>query len=147
MEKLSIDCIAQHLKVFHEQAVLDKTADFGEPCSTCPHVMKECRLDWLTRMRPLFDRTDIQIRLDYPELPEDSNDRTYPKEELMNQEERKAFRQAVMETMEAILNSDLFTDAAQRSKEDYHFLVSHNTITMADSIVERYERILNEIRD
>ena len=69
MEQLSIDCIAQHLKIFHEQSLLNKTADFGEPCSTCPHVMKECRLDWLTRMKPLFCRTDVQIRLDYPELP------------------------------------------------------------------------------
>lgn len=76
MEQLSIDCIAQHLKIFHEQAVFDKTADFGEPCSTCPHVMKECKLEWLTRMKPLFSRTDIQIRLDYPELPgtKDSHD-------------------------------------------------------------------------
>lgn len=76
MEQLSIDCIAQHLKIFHEQAVFDKTADFGEPCSTCPHVMKECELEWLTRMKPLFCRTDIQIRLDYPELPsiKDSHD-------------------------------------------------------------------------
>lgn len=70
MEQLTIDCIAQHLKVFHEQAVFDKTADFGEPCSTCSHAMKECKLEWLTRMEPLFDRTDIQIRLDYPELPD-----------------------------------------------------------------------------
>ena len=67
MEQLSIDCIAQHLKIFHEQLLLNKTADFGEPCSTCPHVMKECRLDWLTRMKPLFCKTDIQIRLDYIE--------------------------------------------------------------------------------
>ena len=76
MEQLSIDCIAQHLKVFYEQAVFNKVADFGEPCSRCPHVMKKCRLDWLTRMKPLFDRTDIQIRLDYPELPDtkDSHD-------------------------------------------------------------------------
>lgn len=73
-EQLSIDCIAQHLKVFHEQAVFNRTADFGEPCSRCPHVMKECRLDWLTRMKPLFDRTNIQIGLDYLELPEDDND-------------------------------------------------------------------------
>lgn len=76
MEQLSIECIAQHLKIFHEQAVFDRTADFGEPCSQCPHAMKECRLDWLTRMSPLFDKTDIQIRLDYPELPDtkDSHD-------------------------------------------------------------------------
>lgn len=70
MDQLSIDCIAQHLKIFHEQAAFDRTADFGEPCGSCPHVMKECRMDWLTRMKPLFDRTDIQIRLGYPELPD-----------------------------------------------------------------------------
>ena len=70
MEQLSIDCIAQHLKIFHDQSTLIRTADFGEPCSTCPHAMKECKLDWLTRMKPLFDKTDIQIRLCYPELPD-----------------------------------------------------------------------------
>ena len=58
----------------------------------------------------------------------------------MNIEERKALHQAVMETMEEILNSDLFTNAAQRSKEDYHFLVSHNISIMSDSIAGRYER-------
>ena len=83
MDQLSIDCIAQHLKTFHEQAVFDKKADFGEPCSRCPHAMKECRLDWLARMKPLFSRTDIQIRLDYPELPDtkDSHDDLHTKTE------------------------------------------------------------------
>lgn len=75
MEQLSIDCIAQHLKIFHEQSVFDKTADFGEPCSTCPHAMKECRLEWLTRIKPLFDRTNIQVKLDYQELPQISVDK------------------------------------------------------------------------
>lgn len=75
MEQLSIDCIAQHLKVFHEQSVFDKTADFGEPCGTCPHAMKECRLEWLTRMKPLFDSTNIQVKLDYQELPQISVDK------------------------------------------------------------------------
>ncbi len=63
-EQLTIDCIAQHLKVFHQQGVEERIADFGEPCSACPHVMKECRLDWLTKMEPLFNRTEIQISLD-----------------------------------------------------------------------------------
>ncbi len=75
MEQLSIDCIAQHLKTFHEQAVFDKTADFGEPCSSCPHAMKECRLNWPARMKPLFSRTNIQIRLDYLELPSTKDSR------------------------------------------------------------------------
>ncbi len=68
-------------------------------------------------------------------------------EDVKEAMKREALRQAVMETMEVMLNSDLFTDAAQRCKEDYHFLVLHNVITMADSIAGRYERILNEVRD
>lgn len=66
-------------------------------------------------------------------------------EKAMNLKEREALRQAVMETMEVILTSDLFANAARRSQEDYHFLVSHNVSTMADSVAGRYERILNKV--
>lgn len=73
MEQLSIDCIAQHLKVFHEQAMEERIADFAEPCSACPHVMKECRLDWTARMDPLFAKTDIKLKLGFQE-PFDTED-------------------------------------------------------------------------
>lgn len=65
----------------------------------------------------------------------------------MNKDEREALRQAVMETMKIFLDSDLLTNAAQRCREDYTFLVSSNLTTMADSIAGRYERILNKVRN
>lgn len=65
----------------------------------------------------------------------------------MNQIERESLRQAVMETMDVMLQSELFTRAAQRSKEDYQSIVSVNLSIMADSIVGRYERILDKIRN
>lgn len=64
MEQLTVDCIAQHLKVFHQQAIEERMADFGEPCVDCPHKMKVCRLDWLSNMNQLFIQTGIQINLD-----------------------------------------------------------------------------------
>lgn len=70
MERLTVDCIAQHLKVFHQQAIEERAADFGEPCVDCPHKMKACRLDWLSNMNPLFIQTGIQIRLDLPVPPD-----------------------------------------------------------------------------
>ena len=60
----TIDCIAQHIKAFHEQDACEKKADFGEPCATCKHV-KECGFDWLTKMKPLLDKSDVTIQLYY----------------------------------------------------------------------------------
>lgn len=65
----------------------------------------------------------------------------------MSRNEREALRQAVMETMEIMLNSGIFTNAAKRCPEDYRFIVSSNLTTMADSIAGRYERILNKVGD
>ena len=60
----TINCIAQHLKIFHEQSAHGKSADFGEPCETCKYV-KGCDFDWLAKMKPLLERSNVTIRLCY----------------------------------------------------------------------------------
>lgn len=60
---------------------------------------------------------------------------------------REALRKALQETMEIVLESELFTNAAKRGIEDYEFLVSHNIPMMTDSVLGIYERILYEVRD
>lgn len=62
---ISADCIAQYLRVFHEQSVHGKPAAFEEACTTCKHA-KNCKLDWLKKWKPLLDQTDVTIRLCYP---------------------------------------------------------------------------------
>lgn len=58
----AIDCMAQHIKVFHSQAVDEVTADFGEPCQTCPHVAN-CNYNWLAQMDPLLLQSQVKISL------------------------------------------------------------------------------------
>lgn len=60
----TIDCMAQHIKAFHEQDACGKVADFGEPCATCKHV-KECGFDWLAKMKPAFEQSGVTIQLCY----------------------------------------------------------------------------------
>lgn len=64
VSQVSVDCIAQHIKIFHEQSATKKMADFGEPCATCSHV-KSCDLDWLAKMKPLFEKSGVAIQLCY----------------------------------------------------------------------------------
>ena len=60
----TIDCLVQHIKAFHEQDACKKTADFGEPCATCKHV-KECGFDWLAKMKPVLNKSDVTIQICY----------------------------------------------------------------------------------
>lgn len=61
-EQQTIDCIAQHIKTFHEQSKQQIIADFGEPCTNCEYG-KICNLDWLAKMKPLFEKSDVMIKL------------------------------------------------------------------------------------
>jgi hypothetical protein len=63
--KKAIDCMAQHVKTFHEQAISECVADFGEPCQTCPHI-KECNFDWLSVMHPLIQQSAVSISMERP---------------------------------------------------------------------------------
>ena len=68
-------------------------------------------------------------------------------ESVWNPQNREALRKALWETLEMVLESELFTRAARRGLEDYEFVVSGNISTMVDSVLGRYERILHKVRD
>lgn len=79
-----------------------------------------------------------RIAREYKPNATSSNDRT---------QRREALRKALQETMEIVLESELFTNAAKRGIEDYEFIVSHNILMMTDSVLGIYERILHKVRD
>jgi len=62
MDKKAIDCMVQHIKTFHDQAVDEVVADFGEPCQTCPHV-RNCSYDWLSVIEPIHSQSTVKISL------------------------------------------------------------------------------------
>ena len=55
-------CFCQHIKAYFRQCTDGEIADWGEPCVDCK-CAETCRFDWLTHMKPLFEKTDIPIRL------------------------------------------------------------------------------------
>ena len=80
----AIDCMAQHIKIFHIQSVNGREADFAEPCSRCPR--KDCRLDWLSEMHPVLGQSSIRISMAIQEL-EEVADKQFREEKIMFQEE------------------------------------------------------------
>lgn len=56
------DCALQHIKVFREQAINKKQADFGEPCQKCIHA-GECDFEWLSILSPLLNQSNINISM------------------------------------------------------------------------------------
>lgn len=72
-----------------------------------------------------------------------------PEKSTINDKKRKreALRKALQETMEIVLESELFTNAAKRGLEDYEIIVSNNISMMTDSVLGIYENILHEVRD
>lgn len=78
MEQKAIDCMVQHIKTFHEQAMDEVVADYGEPCQTCPHI-KECNFDWISVMHPILSESTVKISMLIQE-PEDrlDNDDIHP---------------------------------------------------------------------
>lgn len=78
MDKKAIDCMVQHIKTFHDQAVDEVVADFGEPCQTCLHIEK-CSHNWLSVMEPLLGQSAIRISMVHPEHSnKPDNDGTHP---------------------------------------------------------------------
>lgn len=63
----AIDCMVQHIKTFHTQAIEGAEADFGEPCQTCPYA-GTCNFDWISVMNPLLSKTKIKVNMLMPEL-------------------------------------------------------------------------------
>ena len=69
MEKLpqkTIDCATSHIKALFEQAAFNEPADFGEPCEGCEYAI-ECKLDWLTALKPLLDQSNVKIKVGFQE--------------------------------------------------------------------------------
>lgn len=63
----AIDCMAQHVKIFHQQDRDGALADFGEPCWRCSHV-QSCNHDWLSVMEPLLKKSAVKISVVNAEL-------------------------------------------------------------------------------
>lgn len=61
-EQRAIDCMVQHIKMFHIQACKEAAADFSEPCEKCPYADK-CDFDWLSIMDPLHSKSSISINI------------------------------------------------------------------------------------
>ena len=57
----ALDCMVQHVEIFHEQAMDEGTADFAEACQCCPYA-GACSFNWLSIMRPLLDDSIIRIQ-------------------------------------------------------------------------------------
>lgn len=55
-------CFCQHIKAYFKQCAEEEVADVGEPCANCQYV-KTCGFDWLTHMKPLFEKTGISMGL------------------------------------------------------------------------------------
>ncbi len=62
MDKKTINCACRHIAVFRNQSIKKETADFGKPCVGCEEA-NECNYDWLNKMMPLFDKSDIKISM------------------------------------------------------------------------------------
>lgn len=78
-EQMMIDCIAQHIKAFFEQAVKKEKADFGEPCANCSYYNNGCRFEWLDVMDPLLKKSNVSISVRSRDiLGREDNDRTHP---------------------------------------------------------------------
>ncbi|MEG2504955.1 MAG: hypothetical protein RSB44_09765 [Carnobacterium sp.] len=73
----AMDCMVQHIKVFHSQAMNEVIADFGEPCQTCPHIAG-CNHNWLSTIQPLLIQSTVEISMVHQGLPDkldnDDND-------------------------------------------------------------------------
>lgn len=61
-ENKPIDCMAQHIKAFHEQTEKERRADFAAPCETCPYK-ENCTFNWLSIMEPLLSQSSVQINM------------------------------------------------------------------------------------
>lgn len=55
-------CAAQHIKAFFRQCANGEAANWGEPCAGCRFV-KNCSLEWLPGLEPIFDKAGIDIQL------------------------------------------------------------------------------------
>ncbi len=49
----AINCMAQHIRVFRDQASNLMLADFAEPCKYCKFA-KECNYDWMEIIIPVL---------------------------------------------------------------------------------------------
>lgn len=50
---LAINCMAQHIRAFRDQAQNGMKADFAEPCSFC-RLVNKCNFDWIGIMYPVL---------------------------------------------------------------------------------------------
>lgn len=57
MERKAADCAIQHIKVFRQQALEHREADFGEPCAKCPYS-SECNYSFFEQIEPILKNTD-----------------------------------------------------------------------------------------
>lgn len=63
-------CAMRHIKAYHRQYSMGEKVDFAEPCNECA-LNGTCEFDWLDKLYPLSDRSNISIQLVYPASPEE----------------------------------------------------------------------------
>ncbi len=63
------ECAARHIEAFFNQYINKRVADTGEPCANCRH-WEICKADWLTNLKPLFDKAGIKLSLCRPKKKE-----------------------------------------------------------------------------
>lgn len=59
------ECAALHINALLDQCFDKRVADMGEPCAKCRH-WKECKFDWFTNLKPLFDNAGIKVSVCHP---------------------------------------------------------------------------------
>lgn len=55
-------CIAQHIGVFFNQCTEERKANWCEPCVNC-RCAEKCGCDWYGKLKPIFDRSHVPIKL------------------------------------------------------------------------------------
>ena len=61
MDTKSYDCATQHIATLLKQSTDGRTADFAEPCVTCPH--EGCKGDWQNILDPIIRQSNIKFNL------------------------------------------------------------------------------------
>ena len=66
--RIALDCMTQHIKAFHDQAMEDLPANFAQPCISCKYS-GTCNHDWVQIMHPIIKDSEVRINMELPEPP------------------------------------------------------------------------------
>lgn len=125
---------------------IQKVREYGIKCNEAEYYNEEFVELYLgEEVRVIETEKTVKVRdmqgnkiIHFPKLPVEK-----VKGSVWNPQNRAALEKALWETLEMVLESELFTNAAQRGLEDYEFIVSSNISTMVDSVLGKYEQIIH----